>query len=113
MRAQRDRQQILALTRPRRKHVAHAVNLNGAAQGFALRLEPVAHPLVLIGNRQPLDAALHRAAKLRGVHNAVPQALRIDHKIGFRGHVFFLQFGKFFITFAAQPIKEWFIGFKP
>src|SRR6185436_4271257 len=67
-------------------HVAHAVNLHDAAQRLALRLEPVAHPLVLVGNRQPLDAALRSSAEFRSLHKAVPQPLRIDHKIGFGCH---------------------------
>ena len=59
-----------------------------AAQRLALRLEPVAHLAVLVGQRQPLDPALGRAAELRRLHELVPQPLRVDGEIGAQlGHL--------------------------
>ena len=81
MRAHGDGQDVVALARPRGKHVTDFIDLDRAAQFFTLGLEPVAHALVLVRNRKPLDAALGRAAKLRGMHEGVPQALWIDFKI--------------------------------
>ena len=76
----------LALARPGGEHVAHLVDLDRAAQLLAFGLEPVAHLLVLVRHGEALDAALGRAAELRGLHQRVPQALRIDGEIGLRCH---------------------------
>ena len=64
-----------------RKHRAHVVDGDGAAERLRLRLEPVAHLAVEIGERQPADAAFRRGADLGGLHQVAPQALGIDREV--------------------------------
>ena len=52
-----------------------------AAERLAARLEPVAHLPVEIGQRQPADAALRRAADRGGLHELAPQPLGVDREI--------------------------------
>ena len=64
-----------------REHVAHVVDGHGAAERFALRLEPVAHLLIEIGQSEAADTALCGGADLRGLHGRVPQALGVDLEV--------------------------------
>ena len=73
------------LARPAREHVADLVDRDRAAERLALRLEPVAHLAVEIGQREAADAALWGGADLRGLHQVVPQTLGIDLQV-LRGH---------------------------
>src|SRR6185437_17000648 len=64
---------------------ADLVDRDGAAERLALRLEPVAHLAVEIGQREAADAALWGGADLGGLHEVVPQTLGIDLQV-LRGH---------------------------
>ena len=86
MRAHGNGRHILALARARGKHVADLVDLDRAAELFAFRLEPVAHPLVFVRDGEALDAALGCGTEGCGLHQRVPQALRIDGEIGLGRH---------------------------
>src|SRR5580704_11619425 len=68
----------LGFARPAREHGADFVDRYGAAERLALRLEPVAHLPVEIGERQAANAALRRRANLRRVHQRVPKPLTVD-----------------------------------
>ena len=81
MRAHGDRRKILVLARPAREHGADFVDRDGAAERLALRLEPVAHLPVEIGQRQAANAALRRRADLRRVHQRVPKPLAVDLQV--------------------------------
>ena len=63
------------------EHIADRVDFHLAAQGFALRLEPITHLFVFIRDGEPLDAAFGRAAEFGGVHQHIPQALRVDGQV--------------------------------
>ncbi len=63
---------ILVLARPAREHGADFVDRDGAAERLALRLEPVAHLPVEVGERQPAKAALRSGADPRGLHQRIP-----------------------------------------
>ena len=65
VRAHADRRQLVVAARTAREHVADLVDRDRAAERLALRLEPVAHALVLVGQGQAPDAALRRRAELR------------------------------------------------
>ena len=69
----------------RAEHVADLVDRDRAAKRLALRLEPVAHLPIEVGQGEPADAALGRAADLRCFHQRVPQPLRVDGEIGEHG----------------------------
>ena len=72
---------VASLPRLEREHVADLVDRHGAAQRLALAAEPVADLPVEIGQREAADAAFRGAADLRGLHQAVPEALRIDRQV--------------------------------
>jgi hypothetical protein len=75
------RTKILVLARPAREHGADFVDRDSAAERLALRLEPVAHLAVEIGQRQAANAAFRRRADLRGVHQRVPEPLAVDLQV--------------------------------
>jgi len=65
----------------RREHIADFVDRDRAAERLALRLEPVAHLAVEIGQRQPADAAFRSRADPRCLHQRVPQTLGVDLQV--------------------------------
>ena len=67
-----------------REHRAHVVDGDAAAERLGARAEPVAHLPVEIGQRQPADAALRRAADRGGLHQLAPQPLGVDREIAHR-----------------------------
>ena len=81
MRAHGDRGKVLVFAGPAREHGADFVDRNRAAERFALRLEPVAHLAVEIGQGQTANTALRRRADLRGVHQRVPKPLAVDLQV--------------------------------
>ncbi len=81
MRAHGDRRQVRIFARPAHEHVADLIDGDGAAQRLALRLEPIAHLAVEIGQGEPADTAFRRAADLRRLHQRVPQPLWIDGEV--------------------------------
>ena len=64
-----------------REHDAHVVGGDRAAQRLGRGSKPVAHLPVEVGQRQPADAALGRAADGGRLHQAAPQALRIGYQV--------------------------------
>ena len=81
MRAHGDRRQRWVLARPAREHIAHVVDRDGAAERLALRLEPIAHLSVEVGQSQAANAAFRRRADLRGLHQAIPKPLGVDLEV--------------------------------
>ena len=81
MRAHGDRAKSGIFARPAREHVADLVDGNGAAERLALRLEPVAHLPVEIGQGEAANAALRRRADFRRLHQRVPKALGVDLQV--------------------------------
>jgi hypothetical protein len=81
VRAHGDRRKILVLAWPAREHVADLVDRDRAAEGLTLRLKPVAHLPVEVGQREPTDTALRGGADLRRLHQRVPQPLRVDLQV--------------------------------
>ena len=81
MRAHGDRGKIWVLARPAREHGADFVDRDGAAERLALRLEPVAHLAVEVGQGQATNPALRRRADLRRFHQRAPQPLAIDLQV--------------------------------
>ena len=81
MAAERDGWHIGALACAARKHRAHVVDGDGAAERLRARLEPVAHLAVEIGQRQTANAALLRRADARRFHQVVPQLLGINLEV--------------------------------
>jgi hypothetical protein len=77
-----DRRHVGALAGPPRVHHPHVVDRDRAAEFFRARLEPVAHPAVEVGQREPADAALGGAADGGGLHQLAPQALAVDAQVG-------------------------------
>src|SRR4051794_20337676 len=82
MRTHADRRQVGALAGTAREHVATIIDGDRAADRLAGALEPVTDLAVVIGQREPADAAFRRTAEARRFHQAVPQPLRIDRQIG-------------------------------
>ena len=103
MAAHGDRRHVGALARPPREHRAHVVDGDGAAEFLRPRLEPVAHLTVEIGQRQPADAALGRAADFGGLHQVVPQPLGIDGEV-FQG-AFHVAHVSMMATARVQPAE--------
>jgi hypothetical protein len=81
MRAHGDRRKILVLARAAREHGADFVDRDSAAERLALRLEPVAHLAVEIGQRQAANTTFRRRADLCGVHQRVPKPLAVDLQV--------------------------------
>jgi hypothetical protein len=81
-----DRRHVRALSRAVRKHRAHAVHRDGAAQGFRALLEPVAHLTVELAQREPADAAVRGGANRRRLHELAPEPGAVDLQVGSAGH---------------------------
>jgi len=86
MTADGDGWQAVIAPRATGEDIAHVVDGDRATGLFAGSDEPAAHLGVEFRERQPLDAALGRAADPGGVENSIPQPRGVDGKIGVGTH---------------------------